>query len=154
MSEYGQTLKVGLETIRCAFYPYARPILMERLWELSIFANHSTSKSTTKSYRNYRTQGLDSGYQPPMERTSFRRPTFPMKIGGDRRRGVGRYVSRCEIPGNLLNQGIYLVTVGGDIPYVESFFIEQSVIRFEVEQTGGPGSHDRRQMAGCYLSRT
>jgi len=59
-----------------------------------------------------------------------------------RRRAIGRYVSRCEIPGNLLNQGIYMVTVAADTPYVETFFVEQSVIRFEVEQTGGPGSHD------------
>jgi lipopolysaccharide transport system ATP-binding protein len=66
----------------------------------------------------------------------------------DRRRGIGRYISRCEIPGNLLNQGIYFVTVGGDIPYVEILFHEQNVISFEVEQTGGPGSHDRDKWVG------
>jgi lipopolysaccharide transport system ATP-binding protein len=59
-----------------------------------------------------------------------------------RPRGVGRYVSRCEIPGNLLNEGVYMLTVGGDIPGIEGFFVEECVIRFEVEQTGGPGSHD------------
>ena len=39
-----------------------------------------------------------------------------------RPRGIGRYVSRCKIPGNLLNEGVYAITVGGDIPYVEGFF--------------------------------
>jgi len=66
----------------------------------------------------------------------------------DRPRSVGRYVSRCEIPGNLLNQGAYSVTVGGDNPYVETFFLEHGVIRLEVEQTGGPGSHDRDKWQG------
>jgi lipopolysaccharide transport system ATP-binding protein len=65
-----------------------------------------------------------------------------------RPRGVGRYVSRCEIPGNLLNEGVYMVTVGGDTPYVEGYFVEEYVIRFEVEQTGGPGSHDPEKWPG------
>jgi lipopolysaccharide transport system ATP-binding protein len=59
-----------------------------------------------------------------------------------RPRGVGHYVSRCKIPGNLLNEGLYMLTVGGDIPNVEGFFVEECAIRFGVEQTGGPGSHD------------
>jgi lipopolysaccharide transport system ATP-binding protein len=65
-----------------------------------------------------------------------------------RPRGVGRYMSRCTIPGNLLNEGLYMITVGGDIPFVEGFFVEECVIRFGVEQTGGPGSHDPEKWPG------
>ena len=52
-------------------------------------------------------------------------------------RGPGIYVSRCLIPGNLLNENTYSVTVSADVPFVEILFFEENVLRFHVEQTGG-----------------
>ncbi|MGA2484042.1 MAG: ABC transporter ATP-binding protein [Candidatus Acidiferrales bacterium] len=52
-------------------------------------------------------------------------------------RPPGVYTSRCEIPGNFLNEGPYWVTVSADIPFVEPLFYEEGVVSFFVEQTGG-----------------
>jgi lipopolysaccharide transport system ATP-binding protein len=55
-----------------------------------------------------------------------------------RPRGPGAYLSRCEIPGNLLNEGQYaLLNVWGDIPFVKVMFLEENLLTFHVEQTGG-----------------
>jgi lipopolysaccharide transport system ATP-binding protein len=51
----------------------------------------------------------------------------------------GRYVSRCEIPGDFLNAGLYGLVVSADIPFVEVLFMEENVVAFHVEQTGGSG---------------
>jgi lipopolysaccharide transport system ATP-binding protein len=64
-------------------------------------------------------------------------------------RGNGLYVSRCEIPANLLNEGVYVATIGADTPSVERYFYEENVINFHIEQTNGPGgSHDPDKWAG------
>jgi len=55
-------------------------------------------------------------------------------------RRVGHYISRCEIPGNLLNEGLYSVTVASDIPNVEILFFQENVVTFHVEQTSGEHS--------------
>ncbi|MFH1950049.1 MAG: ABC transporter ATP-binding protein [Pseudomonadota bacterium] len=55
-----------------------------------------------------------------------------------RPRHPGTYVSRCEIPGNLLNEGQYgLLNVWADIPFVKVMFLEENLLNFHVEQTGG-----------------
>jgi lipopolysaccharide transport system ATP-binding protein len=55
-------------------------------------------------------------------------------------RQPGRYVSRCRIPGNLLNAGYYLISAGCDIPFTEIIFFEEKALGFHVEQTGGVNS--------------
>jgi len=52
----------------------------------------------------------------------------------------GTYVSRCVVPGNLLNEGQYLLTVGVDIPFQQVLFVEDAAVGFYVEQTGGVNS--------------
>jgi lipopolysaccharide transport system ATP-binding protein len=54
-------------------------------------------------------------------------------------RGLNKYISRCEIPGNFLNEGQYGITVSADVPFVEIMFFEDNVLSFHVEQTGGIG---------------
>jgi lipopolysaccharide transport system ATP-binding protein len=49
----------------------------------------------------------------------------------------GHYVSRCIIPGNLLNSGSYFVTISADVPFVRGLFTLEQAIRFDVENTGG-----------------
>ena len=52
----------------------------------------------------------------------------------------GTYVSRCLVPGNLLNEGQYLLTVAADIPFQQTLFVEEAAVGFTVEQTGGVNS--------------
>jgi len=63
-------------------------------------------------------------------------------------RQVGQYVSRCEIPGDLLNEGLYSVTIAADIPFVEVLFFQENVVSFQVEQTGGVGGEHAEKWLG------
>jgi lipopolysaccharide transport system ATP-binding protein len=49
-------------------------------------------------------------------------------------RPPGRYVSSCEIPGALLNDGSYSIQAYGEIPFVELFFDVHDAVSFGVEQ--------------------
>jgi lipopolysaccharide transport system ATP-binding protein len=53
----------------------------------------------------------------------------------------GRYVSRCQLPGDFLNYGQYFVTVGADFPMVQGHFRVDRVLSFNVEHVGGAGAH-------------
>jgi lipopolysaccharide transport system ATP-binding protein len=55
----------------------------------------------------------------------------------DELRGEGVFRSRCEIPGNLLNQGRYAISLGIDVPMVESVVFIDNIVSFFVEPTGG-----------------
>jgi lipopolysaccharide transport system ATP-binding protein len=63
--------------------------------------------------------------------------------GGDDEllREPGVYVSRCTVPGDLLNYGQYFVSVGCDFPMQRSHFAVDQALSFTVEQTGGVGGH-------------
>jgi lipopolysaccharide transport system ATP-binding protein len=51
-------------------------------------------------------------------------------------REPGRYVSRCTLPADLLNAGRFFLTVGSDIPMVQSNFSVDRVLSFTVELSG------------------
>jgi lipopolysaccharide transport system ATP-binding protein len=51
--------------------------------------------------------------------------------------GPGYYKTRCHVPGNLLNEGFYSLTLGADIPFEKILFLEEGAVGFSVEQTGG-----------------
>jgi len=63
--------------------------------------------------------------------------------------GPGNYLCRCVVPGNLLNEGQYFVTVSGDIPFQQVLFHEESAIGFTVEQTGGVSSRFPEKWPGA-----
>jgi lipopolysaccharide transport system ATP-binding protein len=58
----------------------------------------------------------------------------------------GRYVNRCTVSGQFLNEGHYFVSLGADFPMSRVHFYADRVLSFQVEQTGGVGGHipDRR----------
>lgn len=56
-------------------------------------------------------------------------------------REPGVYISRCNVPAELLNSGQYYVTVGCDFPLVRTHFLIDSALAFHIEQTGGAGGH-------------
>ena len=55
----------------------------------------------------------------------------------DRARERGVFVSRCELPGEFLNVGGYSISLGIDVPMVESVCFIDNVVSFSVENTGG-----------------
>ncbi|HEX7240387.1 MAG TPA: ABC transporter ATP-binding protein [Longimicrobiaceae bacterium] len=55
----------------------------------------------------------------------------------DAYRTTGTYVSRVEIPGGFLNQGRYSISLGIDVPMVESVVFVDNIVSFFVEPTGG-----------------
>jgi lipopolysaccharide transport system ATP-binding protein len=63
--------------------------------------------------------------------------TDPEGLGISRESGI--YVSRCTIPGNLLNSGLYYVTVACDRPMQEKLFFAENIVSFTVQLTGGVG---------------
>ena len=60
----------------------------------------------------------------------------------------GRYVCRCRIPGDFLNERTYFLTVAADCPHVEVMFVEDQALGFRVDQTGGVSSRYGEQWPG------
>jgi lipopolysaccharide transport system ATP-binding protein len=56
-------------------------------------------------------------------------------------RGAGRYISRCEIPANWMNEGRYVVGVNASVFRICSYFTDEHALTFNVDGTGAPGSH-------------
>jgi lipopolysaccharide transport system ATP-binding protein len=54
-------------------------------------------------------------------------------------REPGTYVSHCTLPGNFLNYGQYVVSVGADFPMMQVHFLQERALAFRIEQTGGVG---------------
>jgi hypothetical protein len=54
-------------------------------------------------------------------------------------REPGTYVSHCTMPGNFLNYGQYVVSVGADFPMMQVHFLQERALAFRIEQTGGVG---------------
>ena len=52
-------------------------------------------------------------------------------------RKVGKFTSTCMIPGKLLNEGSYSITVSSDIPGIGTLFFEPNVIAFNIERISG-----------------
>lgn len=51
----------------------------------------------------------------------------------------GTYKSTCIIRGNLLNSGTFLVSVLGQIPHKRYLFVEEHILKFEVNELHGAG---------------
>jgi len=56
-------------------------------------------------------------------------------------RAAGRYVSRCHLPGDLLNGGTFFLGVNASAFRIQSFFTEERALTLSVDPTGSPGSH-------------
>jgi len=67
--------------------------------------------------------------------------TTDMDHEGELVREPGVFVSRCEVPGELLNCGLYYVTVGCDFPMVQTHFLVDHGLAFQIAPTGGAGGH-------------
>jgi lipopolysaccharide transport system ATP-binding protein len=55
------------------------------------------------------------------------------------RRNAGKYVSRCILPADLLNQGRYTVSMNASSYNIRRYFRDEQVLDFTVDATGAPG---------------
>ena len=70
-------------------------------------------------------------------------PSCPMT-----KRSPGRHTTKCLVPGNLLNEGRYSLTLGVDIPHQKVLALEEAALGFIVEQTGGASARFREKWPG------
>ena len=56
----------------------------------------------------------------------------------DRRKG--HYISKCRIPRDLLNGGVFVLGVNASSFRIRSFFTDEHALTFTVDPTGAPGS--------------
>jgi len=54
-------------------------------------------------------------------------------------RPAGRYVSRCRIPANLLNEGRYILAVNASAFKIKRYFNDENVLAITVDGAGAPG---------------
>jgi homopolymeric O-antigen transport system ATP-binding protein len=56
-------------------------------------------------------------------------------------RPAGRYVSRCRIPADLLNEGRYVIGVNASAFKIRRYFHDERALAFNVDAAGAPGTH-------------
>ena len=56
-------------------------------------------------------------------------------------RRAGRYLSRCTIPADFLNEGRYVVGVNASSFRVRRYFQDEHALAFNVDASGAPGTH-------------
>ena len=68
-------------------------------------------------------------------------------------RPEGRYISRCTIPADTLNEGRYAVGVNASSFRVKRYFHDERALVFNVDPTGAPGMHWPEQRLGMVRPR-
>jgi lipopolysaccharide transport system ATP-binding protein len=66
---------------------------------------------------------------------------------------IGNYTTRCFVPGYLLNEGFYSLTLSADIPFQKGLFVEEGALGFSVEQTGGVNARFPEKWPGVVCPR-
>jgi len=56
-------------------------------------------------------------------------------------RPAGRYISRCDIPPNLMNEGRFVLGVNASTYRIQRYFQDDKALTFTVDATGAPGMH-------------
>jgi lipopolysaccharide transport system ATP-binding protein len=56
-------------------------------------------------------------------------------------RKAGRYVSRCILPPDLLNEGRYALGVNASSFGIRRYFQDEQALAFNVDAAGAPGTH-------------
>ena len=56
-------------------------------------------------------------------------------------RKAGHYISRCEIPADMLNQGRYILGVNASSYRIKRYFQDDHALDFSVDAAGAPGMH-------------
>jgi lipopolysaccharide transport system ATP-binding protein len=56
-------------------------------------------------------------------------------------RPAGRYISRAKIPGDLINEGRFVIGVNASSYRIQSYFTDEYALTFTADAAGTPGSH-------------
>ncbi|MEJ5225291.1 MAG: Wzt carbohydrate-binding domain-containing protein, partial [Anaerolineales bacterium] len=56
-------------------------------------------------------------------------------------RPAGRYISRCALPADLLNEGRYQIGINASAYRIKRYFQDEQALSFTVEAVGAPGMH-------------
>ncbi len=56
-------------------------------------------------------------------------------------RPAGRYLSRCVVPANTLNEGRYVLAMNASTFRIKRYFQDEHAMAFTVDGTGAPGKH-------------
>jgi lipopolysaccharide transport system ATP-binding protein len=54
-------------------------------------------------------------------------------------RRPGHYISRCQIPGDLLNEGRYILGVNASSFGIKRYFMDENALAFNIDPMGAPG---------------
>jgi lipopolysaccharide transport system ATP-binding protein len=54
-------------------------------------------------------------------------------------RPTGHFVSRCQIPADILNEGQYILGVNASVFRVKRYFHDEHALAFHVDGSGAPG---------------
>ena len=68
-------------------------------------------------------------------------------------RQPGYYVSRCTIPGDLLNEGRYIIGVNASSFGVKRYFMDENTLGFTVDPSAAPGMQWAEQRQGSLRPR-
>jgi lipopolysaccharide transport system ATP-binding protein len=63
-------------------------------------------------------------------------------------RQPGHYISRCQIPGDLLNEGRYILGVNASSFGVKRYFMDENALAFNIDPMGAPGMQWAEQRQG------
>lgn len=63
-------------------------------------------------------------------------------------RQPGHYISRCQIPGDLLNEGRYILGVNASSFGVKRYFMDENALGFTVDPSAAPGMQWAEQRQG------
>ena len=88
--------------------------------------------------------GLRVGFYIISTRGEFILTSFdvddPIKFETFSTRKPGRYISRCMIPADFLNEGRFVVGVNASIFKIRTYFHDEQALVFNVNGTGAPGT--------------
>lgn len=54
-------------------------------------------------------------------------------------RQAGHYISKCQIPADLLNEGRYILGVNASSFGVKRYFMDENALAFNIDPMGAPG---------------
>ncbi len=54
-------------------------------------------------------------------------------------RPAGHYISRCQLPANLLNEGRFVIVINASSYRVRRYFQDEQALTFTVDAAGAPG---------------
>ncbi len=63
-------------------------------------------------------------------------------------RPAGHYISRCQIPPNLMNGGRFVLGLNASVYRIRRYFQDDKALTFTVDATGAPGTHWPEQRLG------